>query len=63
MSEDVARAFPFYGRYAQRRNGHRPALLTGRVRRDRCVLKLGRKEQEIIAPRVRRIAIEWLPTP
>lgn len=56
LDRRIAERFPTLQRY--RRNGDTPLLLTGRVRRDRAVLKMDRGEQEIISPSVRRIAIE-----
>jgi hypothetical protein len=63
LSRDVAAGFPFLGRYARHLLGEQPLLMTGRVRRDRCVLQQGRDESEIIAPRVRIIDTEWLEVP
>ena len=60
LNRAVAAVFPFLTRHAHHRRGLQPVLLTGRVRRDRCVLKLDRNEQEIIATRVRRLRIDKL---
>lgn len=52
LSRDVAEQFvTTLWRY--RRPGLTGLLLTGRVNKNNCVLKLGRAEQEVIAPRVR----------
>ena len=61
LSRDVAARFPTLNRY--RVEGHQPLLLTGRVKKARAVLKLGRNEQEIIAPRVVIVAREALQIP
>lgn len=50
LSRETAEAFPTLHRY--RRAGDRPLLLTGCVRRNAVILKLGRGEDEIVAPRV-----------
>ncbi|MGB0218802.1 MAG: hypothetical protein ACPGJF_05665 [Sinimarinibacterium flocculans] len=63
LSRHVAAGFPFLARYALHCVGHRPILLTGRARRDRCVLKLDRDEQEIVAANMRIVESEILPIP
>jgi len=50
LDREVAARFPFLPGYA--RQGEAPLLLTGCVRRSDCILKLDRRESEIIAPRV-----------
>jgi hypothetical protein len=60
LDRAVAEKFPFLMRYAHHYHGHAPLLLTGRVRRDRCVLKVDRNEVEIIAPRMHITAHERL---
>ena len=57
LNKDVAARFPSMFRYRQRGQAW---LRTGTVRRDRVVLKLGRGEDEIIAPRVHNITAEPL---
>lgn len=50
LSRDVAAGFPFLHRYAQ--PNRVPLLMEGVATRDRCVLKLDRGEQEILAARI-----------
>lgn len=58
MDRNIAIRFPTLHRY--RRDGDRPILRHGFVRRDRAVLKLDRSESEIIASRVFHITEFWL---
>lgn len=57
----VAAKFPTLMRYC--RPNDRPLLREGIVQRDRVVLKLDRREQEIIAHHVRIVAEKELPAP
>lgn len=52
----VACRFPLLSRFDHRGSGDTPLLLTARVRRDRCVLKLDGGEVEIIAPQINATA-------
>jgi hypothetical protein len=58
LGRTVAAHFPFLSRY--RRSGEAPILLTGRVRKARVVIKLGRGEQEVVVARVYRCKQEPL---
>jgi hypothetical protein len=59
LSKDVAARFPKMARY--QRADSQPLLLTGKILKSDCILKLDRREQEIVSCKVRLVNMEIFP--